>query len=201
NFFTATQRLMNILPHEKLSAIALSIGPGMFTSLRVGLSLAKGLFLSQNIPLYGVNTLQAIAKSFFPLNLTNENSIICTPIMEAFQGEFFVAFYDQNGRIGDDLLITAEGYIDYIDRNFDKNKTIIAIGPGVLTFKKDAVIRKNSSKRKRLILIDNDLFFPSAPKIVRTALPRIKEKKCEAPDLLEPYYIKKTSAETKAGSQ
>ncbi|MGB9720797.1 MAG: tRNA (adenosine(37)-N6)-threonylcarbamoyltransferase complex dimerization subunit type 1 TsaB [bacterium] len=200
NLFIVAERLIKILNDDNLSAIALSIGPGMFTSLRVGLSLAKGLHLSKNIPLYGVNTLDAIAKSFSSFNQAGKNHrIICIAIMEAFQGEFFVAFYDQNGRIGDDKLITPQDFVDYINRNFQKDELLFVIGPGALTFKKDPIVRRNLSKRKYFSVIEDDLFFPSASKIVRTALPRIRNKKSDNPDVLEPYYIKETSAETKAG--
>ncbi len=46
---------------NQITAICLTIGPGMFTSLRVGLSVAKGLALTGKLPLKGVNTLYALA--------------------------------------------------------------------------------------------------------------------------------------------
>jgi tRNA threonylcarbamoyladenosine biosynthesis protein TsaB len=46
-----------------LGALAVAIGPGSFTGLRIGLALAKGLALAQNIPLVGIPTLDAMAAS------------------------------------------------------------------------------------------------------------------------------------------
>lgn len=46
-----------------LSALAVALGPGSFTSLRVGLSLAKGLALARGLPLFGVPTLDILAAS------------------------------------------------------------------------------------------------------------------------------------------
>ena len=46
---------------DELSAIAVANGPGMFTSLRVGLSLAKGLAMANGLPIVGVPTLELVA--------------------------------------------------------------------------------------------------------------------------------------------
>ncbi|MBM3323985.1 tRNA (adenosine(37)-N6)-threonylcarbamoyltransferase complex dimerization subunit type 1 TsaB [candidate division WOR-3 bacterium] len=48
---------------QDLAGIGVTVGPGMFSSLRVGLSAAKGLALALSIPLKGVNTLWALARS------------------------------------------------------------------------------------------------------------------------------------------
>ncbi len=48
---------------QELSALALTVGPGSFTGLRIGLALAKGLALPHNLPVVGVSTLEATARS------------------------------------------------------------------------------------------------------------------------------------------
>src|SRR4051812_41158970 len=49
---------------DTLTAVAVARGPGSFTGVRVGLSLAKGIALGRSIPLYGVGTLDAMADAF-----------------------------------------------------------------------------------------------------------------------------------------
>ena len=51
------------IPISELKALGVAIGPGSFTSLRVGLALAKGLALSRHIPLIGIPSLDVVARS------------------------------------------------------------------------------------------------------------------------------------------
>lgn len=55
----------NVAPTD-LSGIAVAIGPGSYTGLRVGLALAKGLALANQIPLLGITTLDIVAAAFGP---------------------------------------------------------------------------------------------------------------------------------------
>lgn len=51
------------VPFSDLARIGVTVGPGSFTGLRVGLAFAKGLALAWNIPLVGLGTLEALAES------------------------------------------------------------------------------------------------------------------------------------------
>jgi len=78
---------------QEVDAIAVSIGPGSFTGLRIGLSLAKGLALPDDIPLTGVNTLYALAHQA-PV----KEGMIC-PVIHSRATEFYFAMYErQNGK-------------------------------------------------------------------------------------------------------
>lgn len=77
-----------------LKAIAVAIGPGSYTGLRIGLALAKGLALSYQIPLIGVPTLDIIAASIPP---QNEPLVLA---VEAGRTRVCVATYKWQGRKG-----------------------------------------------------------------------------------------------------
>lgn len=79
---------------EKLDAVAVSIGPGSYTGLRIGLSLAKGLAFSLGIPLIGVDTLKIIAvKAMFrTMDWTGEEVLV--PMVDARRMEVFTASFD-----------------------------------------------------------------------------------------------------------
>ncbi len=196
-FFSNLKYLLEAMNNPQIDAIAITIGPGMFTSLRVGLAFAKGLYLSRNIPIYTVNTLELIAVSFPGIILKNkiDGRIIIAPVINAFQNEIYVAFYKRHKRIGQDLLITPDFLIKYINNKFKQKDTIIILGPGVQILKQHSTFAKFIKKSEQIILLDAELFFPSAAKAITTALPRIRKKEYDSPELLEPYYIKKTSAE------
>ena len=81
----------------KLDAVALSEGPGSYTGLRIGTSIAKGLCYGLNIPLIPIDTLQilcvaAIEKS----NQLPQNAILC-PMLDARRMEVYTSFYTREG--------------------------------------------------------------------------------------------------------
>lgn len=78
----------------KLDAVAVSIGPGSYTGLRIGMSLAKGLAFSTDVPLIGVGTLKLIAVKgmFRNLNFTGEEILV--PMVDARRMEVYTAAYD-----------------------------------------------------------------------------------------------------------
>ena len=78
----------------KLDAVAVSIGPGSYTGLRIGLSLAKGLCYSHDIPLIAVSTLEILAvKAMFGLRECEGDEIL-VPMIDARRMEVYTAAYD-----------------------------------------------------------------------------------------------------------
>lgn len=74
-----------------LDLVAVSIGPGSFTGLRIGLSVAKGLALATGLPVVGVPTLEAYARTAGPRPDT-----LC-PVLDARKGEVYAAAYRWRG--------------------------------------------------------------------------------------------------------
>ena len=78
----------------KLDAVAVSMGPGSYTGLRIGLSLAKGLCFGLNIPLIGISTLKILTvKAMFSMGDFKENQVFI-PMIDARRMEIYTAVYD-----------------------------------------------------------------------------------------------------------
>lgn len=78
--------------------LAVSIGPGSFTGLRIGLSVAKGLALAADVPLVGICTLEAYARTATP-----RPGLIC-PVLDARKGEVYAAAYRWDGAVLQSVL-------------------------------------------------------------------------------------------------
>lgn len=74
---------------DDVGALAVTIGPGTFTGLRVGLAAARGIALARALPLVGVTTLEAIAE---PVE-ANEGEAIAAAF-DARRGEIYLQLFD-----------------------------------------------------------------------------------------------------------
>ena len=72
---------------EEIQTIAVAIGPGSFTGMRVGLAMAKGMAQGLKIPIIGVSSLEALA-----LQVIYPNYPVC-PIIDSRKGEVFTALF------------------------------------------------------------------------------------------------------------
>lgn len=79
---------------EEIDAVAISIGPGSYTGLRIGLSFAKGLCYSLSKPLLCMSTLQLMAASFLAVSQIKEKQLLI-PMIDARRKEVYTAVYDQ----------------------------------------------------------------------------------------------------------
>jgi tRNA threonylcarbamoyladenosine biosynthesis protein TsaB len=91
---TAIKELMATQKIElnALDAIAVTLGPGSYTGLRVGLAAAKGLCYALNKPLIGIGTLPLMAKTA-TFQVTDNEMLLC-PMIDARRMEVFTAVYD-----------------------------------------------------------------------------------------------------------
>jgi tRNA threonylcarbamoyladenosine biosynthesis protein TsaB len=155
-----------------LSAIAVSQGPGSYTGLRIGVSAAKGLCYSLNIPLIAVDTLQTLSQ-----RLTIENGLII-PMLDARRMECYTAIF--NTKYEKVREIKAE----VIDENSfaDIDETIHLIGDGAIKCKEVLTHLK--------FIFHEDIEFPSANEMCEIAYEKYKKSDTVDVAYFEPFYLK-----------
>lgn len=79
---------------EKLDAVSISIGPGSYTGLRIGLSLAKGLAFSSDVPLIGISTLMLLAVKGMFSSMEWDGEEVFIPMIDARRMEVYAGAYD-----------------------------------------------------------------------------------------------------------
>ncbi len=77
-----------------LDAVAVSCGPGSYTGLRIGVSMAKGICYGRNIPLIGLPTLEVLCVPVLLYHDLPEDALLC-PMIDARRMEVYSAVYDR----------------------------------------------------------------------------------------------------------
>ena len=105
----------------KIDAVAVSCGPGSYTGLRIGVSMAKGLCYGLNAKLIAVNTLQLMANSVAHLpEIANDANALLCPMIDARRMEVYTAFFTNKlgtFRPTEAAIITPESYADILARH------------------------------------------------------------------------------------
>lgn len=102
----------------ELDAVAVSLGPGSYTGLRIGLSEAKGLAFARKLPLIGVSTLELMTVSVMFSDFFGEE-VMFAPMIDARRMEVFTAVYDyalQPLMAPRPLILDADSYRPWLDR-------------------------------------------------------------------------------------
>lgn len=189
NFFLFLDSILTEANLElaEISAFAVSIGPGSFTGLRVGLSAALGLSLAQKKPVIPVDTLFAMAHTV-PLT----EYLIC-PIVDAKKGELYTSFfqYGKDGillRRSEDLAITPETLLKKICH------PTLFFGSGVETY--GEVFRQ---KLGDLAIIKNSFTKTTAASVAILGYEKAKKGVDLSLNQLKPKYIRRSEAELNLG--
>lgn len=176
---------------NKLTGIAVSVGPGSFTGLRIGLATAKGLAFSLSIPIIGVNTLESYA-----LDRKDLPGILC-PMMKARKGEYYFTLYRKENHYND--LIRIEDYqckswLSIKEKLLKLDQPVYILGYGLM----EAIgnLKSNHSLSHIHFLI-KEQDPPGAVNIALMGEKRILSKQTDDIFELSPFYICKSAAEIK----
>jgi len=105
---------------SKVDALAVGIGPGSFTGLRVGLAALKAIAYARQLPLLGISSLRALA-------LSASRSELLVPTLEARRGELYAAAFEGDAMAVPETVMPASSLPAFLER---LGRPAAVIGPG-----------------------------------------------------------------------
>jgi tRNA threonylcarbamoyladenosine biosynthesis protein TsaB len=167
---------------DELDAVAVGMGPGSYTGLRIGVSFAKGLCYGLGIPLVAVGSLDAMAAVAIEdndagiLDVDNwENAVLC-PMVDARRMEVYTRLFDAKGNALSD--VTAEVVTEQTFADVRRERQLVMFG--------------NGAAKCREVLHDATYIniTPSARGLARLAEQRLSAGQTEDIAYFEPFYLK-----------
>ncbi len=164
---------------------SISIGPGSFTGLRVGLSTVKGLCFSTGKPLVAVSSLEAFAHQF-----AHTRGLLC-PLFDARKKEVYGALFraekGEISRLTEDMVQSVDKIISLVSE-----KTIFA-GTGAEKYR-DVITERLSDMAE---FADGPLMHPLPSSLAFAAMKKAEGKEFSDPSKVTPLYIRASEAELK----
>ncbi len=161
-----------------LNAVAVSKGPGSYTGLRIGVSTAKGLAFSLDLPLIAISTLQSMALQISTQG--HENIDRWVPMIDARRMEVYTAIFDAENR----MVSETEAQI------LDETSFASLLGDFRVAFFGDGAAKFQpvvGDQEKAVFLPD---IFPSAREAGQLAFERYQAGEFEDLAYFEPFYLK-----------
>jgi tRNA threonylcarbamoyladenosine biosynthesis protein TsaB len=173
------------VPITSLGGIAVGLGPGLFTGMRVGIATAKTLAQALSVPITGLASLDVLAFS-----VRYCRRLICS-VVDAKRKEVFYAFYrpvpggvtrESEFEVGAPGRLTAELEA--------RPEDILLVGNGALVYR-----RELEEAGSHVEFASPAHAFPAATALVELAIPRFQREEFDRVFDLRPYYVRKSDAE------
>lgn len=165
---------------ERLDGFIVGLGPGSFTSLRVGLATVKGLAFALNKPVAGISSLDVLAAA-----VKDANGQICV-MADARRDNVYSALYQRvNGkltRVSEYLLSPSEDVLESLSGE------AIITGSGIALYR-ERIESYTARKNVKISLTPEKLWKPQAKFLLPLGLPVLNLKKPEAVSMLVPMYL------------
>ncbi len=161
-----------------LEAVAVSCGPGSYTGLRIGVSMAKGICYGRNLPLIGLPTLEVLCVPVLLYHELPDDALLC-PMIDARRMEVYSAVYDRAlnviRKVGADV-IDENSYQEYLDKG-----PVYFFGNGALKCK-DKIVHPNAR------FLEN--IYPLASNMSPLSEKALAKEDFKDVAYFEPFYLK-----------
>lgn len=179
NLMQMTEKLFDDLGMDisEIDIFSVTVGPGSFTGLRIGISSVRAFAQAMNKPVIGVNTLEALA-----YNLACCDKVVI-PMLDARRNEVFTAAYKFENGVINEVIAPCVMTIGELNEEF-KNKSVIYVGDGAIAHKDE--------------LADGDFATANLMEVRASsvaALAYTKADKGSHYNEIQPLYLRKSQAE------
>jgi tRNA threonylcarbamoyladenosine biosynthesis protein TsaB len=174
----------NQLNIQDMAGFAVSVGPGSFTGIRIGLSTVKSFSYASGKPVAGVSTLKAFAEK-----LRGTQSHLLCPLLDAKKGEVYAALFESKGDKLSEIVPQGAYSPDRFFSLLPSHRVISFIGSGVQVYRKE--IFKYFKDKARLSQRSPFIAY----EIGLLGYEMLRKKKGVRAEKLEPLYFRKSQAE------
>ncbi|MGH9272826.1 MAG: tRNA (adenosine(37)-N6)-threonylcarbamoyltransferase complex dimerization subunit type 1 TsaB [Ilumatobacteraceae bacterium] len=167
---------------DEVGLVAVDVGPGLFTGMRVGLAAAKALAFALRVPMIGIPSLDLLAFR------QRRSDRVVVPVVDARKGEVFYALYRPvpggvqqvaRPRVGP----VAELVADLLARS----QEVLCVGDGALRYQAEIVEGYHCEV--------SDVAHPSAAQLVQLAHARALREEWVSPAEIAPVYLRQPDAQ------
>ncbi len=168
----------------EIGAIAVDVGPGLFTGMRVGIATAKAMASALEVPVITATSLELLALA------VAEDDRVVVPVVDARKGEVFFSMYR-----GDETAVRAVatptcGPIDsVVAAVIERGQSVVAVGDGARRYHEALQVDH------RIEIAAETFDHPSADTLVRLAHRRSLREDWITADRVEAYYLRQPDAE------
>ncbi|KAB2951844.1 tRNA (adenosine(37)-N6)-threonylcarbamoyltransferase complex dimerization subunit type 1 TsaB [Heliorestis acidaminivorans] len=181
-----------------LQGIAVAIGPGSFTGLRIGLATAKGIAHPLSLPVVAIPTLDALAR-----NAMHTTTLVC-PILDARKSEVYTSLYQASTegmeRLSPYEALSPEALVHKItakQQELELELNVLFLGDAVPVYR-DYLQAKMGTKA---LFAPPELAYPRGSQVARLGLERLKQGEEDSLHELAPLYIRPSEAEVNYAKQ
>lgn len=168
----------------EFGAIAVDIGPGLFTGMRVGLAAGKAIAQALRVPMIAISSLDLLA---FPLRHADRTIVA---VVDARKGEVFSAVYRPVPGGVQRVTEPQCGSVDaLVDDLLARDQHVVFVGDGALRY------RDQFEAVRRCEFAEQFLSFPSAATLVQLAHPKALREEGQNPWEIQPLYLRAPDAE------
>jgi tRNA threonylcarbamoyladenosine biosynthesis protein TsaB len=168
---------------SRVTGVAVGLGPGLFTGLRVGIATAQAFAAARRLPVVGLAGLDVLA-----FRVRYSRRLICAAI-DARRGELFWALYRSSPggvqRVGDPTVGTAANLAAELEA---AGEEALVIGDGGLRY------REELARVDHVELAGSDSAWPDAADLAALAVPRFVREETARPADLQPIYLRQADA-------